>query len=139
MSTDVRPELSERNKYWISRHRFYELKHFCLQYPEWSKAVTELGFLPSRTFDGTNVSRSSNVNDPTYDSAMKRFKYLEWMQLVDDTANDASHDLYLWLMMGVTKGITYPTLSTLYGIPCCRDTYYEVYRRFFWLLDQKRG
>lgn len=31
-------ELSERNPYYISKHRYYELKHFCLQYPEWEEA-----------------------------------------------------------------------------------------------------
>lgn len=30
--TSVRCELSGTNKYWISKHRYYELKHFCLQY-----------------------------------------------------------------------------------------------------------
>ena len=25
------------NPYWIERHRYYELKHFCLQYPIWKK------------------------------------------------------------------------------------------------------
>lgn len=33
MSTLIRPEVSEKNKYWIDKHRHYELKHFCLQYP----------------------------------------------------------------------------------------------------------
>lgn len=37
MSTVLRAELSRKNRYWISKHRYYELKHFCLQYPEWKK------------------------------------------------------------------------------------------------------
>ena len=38
MATEIRPELSEKNPYWIGKHRYYELKHFCLQYPIWKKA-----------------------------------------------------------------------------------------------------
>lgn len=38
MATMIRPELSRNNKYWISKHRYYELKHFCLQYPLWKSA-----------------------------------------------------------------------------------------------------
>ena len=38
MATTIRPELSEKNPYWIEKHRYYELKHFCLQYPIWRKA-----------------------------------------------------------------------------------------------------
>lgn len=34
MSTTIRPEVSEKNQYWIEKHRYYELKHFCLQYKE---------------------------------------------------------------------------------------------------------
>lgn len=37
MATTIRPELSEKNPYWIEKHRYYELKHFCLQYPIWQK------------------------------------------------------------------------------------------------------
>ena len=42
MGTKIRPELSKKNKYWIPRHRYYELKHFCLQYPEWKEQYTNL-------------------------------------------------------------------------------------------------
>ena len=38
MATNIRAKLSEKNKYWIDKHRHYELKHFCLQYPSWKKA-----------------------------------------------------------------------------------------------------
>ena len=42
MGTRIRAELSEKNKYWISRHRYYELKHFCLQYPSWRRTYAAL-------------------------------------------------------------------------------------------------
>lgn len=35
MTTSIRPEISRRNQHHISKHRYYELKHFCLQYREW--------------------------------------------------------------------------------------------------------
>lgn len=41
-------ELSERNPYYISKHRYYELKHFCLQYPEWEEAMAILNGWKSR-------------------------------------------------------------------------------------------
>ena len=31
MRNDMRPELSQKNPYWIGKHRYYELKHFCLR------------------------------------------------------------------------------------------------------------
>lgn len=37
MAARVRAEISMKNKYWIPKHRYYELKHYCLQYPYWIK------------------------------------------------------------------------------------------------------
>ena len=42
MGTNIRPEISKKNQYWISKPRYYELRHFCLQYPNWRKAYSEL-------------------------------------------------------------------------------------------------
>lgn len=39
MATTIRPEVSKKSKYWIERHRYYELKHFCLQYTGKQKKV----------------------------------------------------------------------------------------------------
>lgn len=69
MSTVIRPELSKSSKYWIDRHRYYELKHF---------------------------------------------------------------------VTGVTSGVSYDFLKSRLDIPCCKETYYDLYRRFFWLLDRER-
>ena len=47
MGTSIRPEVSSKKEYWLSRHRYYELKHFCLQYPEWKRNYRALdGFAP---------------------------------------------------------------------------------------------
>ncbi len=35
MATTIRPEISPYSRWHISKHRYYELKHFCLQYHEW--------------------------------------------------------------------------------------------------------
>lgn len=48
MSTTIHPELSKKNEYWIEKHRYYELKHFCLQYPIWKEAYQSLDGLEAR-------------------------------------------------------------------------------------------
>ena len=50
MATVLRSELSPKNKYYIDKHRYYELKHFCLQYTEWKKSYS--------AFDDTSLSLS---------------------------------------------------------------------------------
>ena len=37
-----RAELSKKNPYYISKHRYYELKHFCRQYDEWKRALVRI-------------------------------------------------------------------------------------------------
>ena len=43
-----------------------------------------------------------------------------------------------YILKAVTEGWSYDILKVRLGIPCCKDTYYELYRRFFWLLNRER-
>lgn len=73
MATEIRPELSEKNPYWIGKHRYYELKHFCLQYPIWKKAYNALLGLSSRPNDLDIFVKSGQVHsDPTARCAESR-------------------------------------------------------------------
>ena len=66
MRNDMRPELSQKNPYWIGKHRYYELKHFCLQYPIWKKARLALDGLSRRPADlQVFVSCGQAKGDPT--------------------------------------------------------------------------
>lgn len=60
MATTIRPELSEKNPYWIEKHRYYELKHFCLQYPIWRKAYASLNGFNSKPIDWAMFIVTSN-------------------------------------------------------------------------------
>lgn len=136
MGTTIRPELSEKNKYWIERHRYYELKHFCLQYPIWKKAYLTLDGLSRRP---TELAIFSNTHsDPTFRCVAAREFYFDRMQMVEQTAITTDADLYGYILKGVTEGVSYDHLKARLEIPCCKDVYYELYRRFFWLLNKER-
>ena len=47
--------------------------------------------------------------------------------------------LYKYIIKAVTEGHSYVYLKTKLDIPCSRDTYYDRYRKFFWLLSSMRG
>lgn len=138
MGTSLRPELSSKNKYWIEKHRYYELKHFCLQYPIWKAARSSLSSLSRRPEDLAIFSSLGHISDPTAKCAEARIFYSERMKLIEDTAVDAAGDLAIYLLTGVTEGLSYDKLKAKTGVPCCKDTYYELYRRFFWLLNKAR-
>lgn len=62
MSTTVRSEISKKNIYWIEQHRYYELKHFCLQYPLWKKAYSEIDGLCRQNNDREVKTTSPNTS-----------------------------------------------------------------------------
>lgn len=137
MSTTIRPELSERNKYWIEKHRYYELKHFCLQYPLWRKAMAALDSLSKRP-NNAAVSKTNRVCSPVEKCAEARLFYTERMELLERIANETDETLSVYILKAVTEGISYDHLKIQMEVPCCKDTYYELYRQFFWLLNKAR-
>ena len=82
MRNDMRPELSQKNPYWIGKHRYYELKHFCLQYPIWKKARLALDGLSRRPADlQVFVSCGQAKGDPTERCAQSRIFFGERMEV----------------------------------------------------------
>ena len=141
MSTNTRPELSEQNKWWISKHRYYELRHFCLQYPEWRDAVAQIDGLGSYSPYIREKINEGKTSDLTPKYAEAREYYSRKMDMVRKAAFEAS-DHQFWyhiLVQAVTCGQSYDVLEALYGImPMSRNEWYTVYRKFFWYLDKLR-
>ena len=138
MSTDIRPEVSRKNRYWIERHRYYELKHFCLQYRTWKKnyAVLCNVSLPSAQLE--KMPMTNAVTDPTAKCAIEKATYFERISLIERVAMETDKYLYWYILKAVTEGLSYTYLKTKLGLPCGKDLYYDRYRRFFWLLSKTR-
>ena len=90
MSTTIRPEVSEKNQYWIEKHRYYELKHFCLQYPIWRKSYAMLDGFPSSWPKSIPPSRTNNISDPVAKCAMARLFYSNRMDMIERMAEETS-------------------------------------------------
>lgn len=109
----LKNELSRKSKYWIGKHRYLELKHFCLQYSEWAEIIhgPDDDF---RAMAGRN------------------------MTLVNETIRDTDSEIGEYLFMAIVQERTYPWLKDVMDIPCGKDMFYDRYRKFFWLLDKKK-
>ena len=135
----MRPELSKRSPYWIERHRYYELKHFCLQYPIWKKLAAAFdGRTPPPSTVLERV-RASVLHDPTAEAAEARIFFLDRMELVERVAKLSDKDHWDRLLYGITQGIPYDVMHAKMPLGLTRDEYYERYRKFFWILDSLRG
>lgn len=138
MATVIRPKISEKNKYWIDRHRYYELKHFCLQYPTW-KETYRMYENPQISASSFEQMRSSNTpSDPTARYATLKAQYAEKIDMIEKAAKRADEELHNYILKAITEGLSYTHMKTKLDIPCGKDMYYDRYRRFFWILDQIR-
>lgn len=138
MKSTVRPELSKSNRYWIEKNRYYELKYFCLQYQTWKRRYEELDGFSDRSIDEIVYSKLNNIANPTHKTVEERSLYLEYMEVIEKAAIEADPYLANYILKAVIEGLSYTYLKSRLEIPCSRDTYYDRYRRFFWLLDKMR-
>ena len=129
-----RSELSEKNKYWIPKFRYLELKNFCLQYSDWKKALNEISFLKAKS----EISSAGTFSNSTENLAFKIANIQDRIDLIEKTAKESDPELAKWLIKGVTENLTYEYLKYQLDLPAGRSMYYDRYRKFFWILDQRR-
>lgn len=134
----LKSELSETNEYWIHRHRYNELKYFCMQYPIWKDFYARLAGLKARK-EKTAPDSNHYVSDPTADLAEKMIYFSDKMEMVEQAAQKTDDVLGTYVMKGAVYGFSYDTLNARYNVPCSRGMYYEYYRKFFWILDKLRN
>ena len=133
----LKNELSKKSKWSIPKHRYLELVHFCLQYPEWKKQLRQMDILRSRQID--SLRGDSNWTDETSRIAMERVDILNHIRLIEQTCNEADSNLANYLLTSVTYGVTFPKMAAQIDIPCGKDMFYDRRRKFFWILDKRRG
>ena len=135
MSTKIRPTISKKRTYYISKHRYYELKHFCLQYHEWRNLVFSRGgnFSKHFTFQG---QKQSEFADPTGDEVIFREEAQKNIDMVEEAAKDADDVIGSYILEAVTDGVSYTYLRMVEDMPCSRDRFYICYHKFFWILSQ---
>ena len=138
MSTNIRPELSPKNCYWIEKHRYYELKHFCLQYPTWRRKYNSLISYPSSWSKLVPPTKTNVISDPVTMHIDERLFYADRMDMLERVAKETDEKLARYILKAITEGISYDHMRVRMDIPCCKDTYYDLYRRFFWLLSKER-
>ena len=122
--------------YGISSKRYKELCGFCEQYPEWksilenkndtlkSKVITDMPI----TFGGKS--------DQTCDLAIKRIELQKKCELIENTAKEASNDLWTYIIDSVCYEYPLSYLQTIKEMPCSRASFYDARRYFFFLLDK---
>lgn len=139
MSTVIRPEISKSREYWLEEHRYYELKHFCLQYPIWKETYEAMRENVKTSGLLDLYIKSNLIGDPTGDCVEARMFYSERIEMVEVAAEATDSEIGKYILKGVTEGLSYDKLNEEAPVPCGKDKYYKLYRKFFWLLSKMRG
>lgn len=146
MGTNYRAKISKKNKYWISKHRFYEIEHHCLQYKEWEDEYNSLSGQGISGVDYDGMPHGTNVGDPTANAGTRLAILKQKMDLVEETVREIDDEIvkkgnktiFNHLLVAVTnEGISYNYLDMVMGIPVGEKTYYAARRKFYWLMSQK--
>ena len=112
---------AKKSKYYVPKEEYLTVLHFCRQFPEWEKEISESmkpGIISSRDYDPGRI-------------AVIRRKKSVLEMVIQKTANGMDE----WLFLGVCHGRTYPQLKQR-GIPCGKNQYYEMRQRFYYYLSR---
>lgn len=138
MSTVIRAKLSACNPYYIEKYRYLELKNFCLQYSFWKSRYEALDSLVSGSSENETHTQKE-YQDPVGRCVESREFYYDRIIMLKRAAIETDPVIGDYILTGVTQGVSYDALNARATIPCCREIYYELYRKFFWILDKLRG
>lgn len=124
---------SSKSKYYLPRHVFLTVRHYCLNYVLWQKEYREsVGLRNVVAGNG-----GGGVGDPTASQAMRLKDLSDRIELIEQTAYEVEPLLHPYLLKGVTiDRMTFDRLKAQ-GMPCERKMYYERRRRFFYLMSQR--
>lgn len=133
---DVRP--INEDKYKISKHKFLQAYHFCLQYHEWLDELgKEIITMGAQSLDDMPKGKGE-TSSATERIAIRRAELKRKCELVEQTAIEADPDLYPWILKAVTnEGASYKWLKSRMQIPCGKKMYYDRRRKFYYLLSKK--
>ena len=120
--------------YGISRHRYAELKAFCLQYDE-KKSKISRG-ISSAVNDG--MPRSNYKGNVLENNAIRNVAYQKDCEMIEQAAIAASAEIYPYIIKSVTNDRSYPFIEydeKLGRIPVGKTEFYAKRRLFYHYLD----
>ena len=118
------------NEYDIGRHRFCELKHFCMQYKDWRETYSRI--------KDNGLQNSRDERDITGNTAAIKTDYEHAIELIETTARATSLVYADYILRSVTEDVSYSYLKNE-GLRCDKDTFDALRGRFFYLLSLRKG
>lgn len=117
----------------LSKNRFRELKYFCQQYYEWEDELRKIDYA-LKAYKMSGLPKSKEVNKPTEKLAVKKTELEKKINIVKQSAKEASPIIYQEIIQNVAQGIPFRYLN----IHCGINQFYDLRNKFFLILDKKQ-
>ena len=129
---------SEKSKYYLPKEDYLTAIHYSLRYPLWKEEVETMADTSKAIAYDKDKAQSSSDYDSTFEAAVKIVESNKQhkMQIVDDTIQKVANGLDYWLRLGVCYGLTFDQIKGK-GLPCERDAYYLMRRKYYYYLVQR--
>lgn len=130
-------DLKLSREYSISRHRYRELKEFCLQYEEKKSELQQI-YTSSAVAPEVAVMGGQSGNS-TESKALRALKLKAEIELIEkciEGAVGADIGLADALKKNITLGAGFDSLGR---VPCSAKTFYSKRRKFFFLLNIEKN
>lgn len=124
----------------LEKHRYLELKRFCLQYPRWLVEARDALELSAVKMDG--MPHGTDVGDPTERAVEKREVAMSHIDMVDRCAKSVGDGVWFnALIHNVCLDETYEEIKLKHPefLPTSKRVAFTIAKaRFFTLLDEAR-
>lgn len=120
--------------YGISRHRYEELRAFCLQYEE-KKCKINRG-VSGMKCDG--MPKGTSSGDALERMAIRNVQYQKDCEMIEQAALAANSEIYPYIIKSVTNDLSYEFIEydeKLGKIPVGKTNFYAFRRKFYYFLD----
>lgn len=132
---NIRPISQE--KWGVTKHAFYQAYHFAMRYHEFRDVLKyKTNTMGSQEING--MPRGSRTGDATQNLAIIRQQAAKNVEMIEQTAIEASGELYQYILKNVTEeGASFKYLTTVMNMPAGKDMFYDRRRKFYFLLSKK--
>jgi len=124
-------------KIGITRNRYFELLHFCRQYPEWRTEASSLIGTHGQQMDG--MPHGTSVGNPVASAAERRAGLLAKIELIESCAKDVQNgEWYTALIQNACMARSYTMIDPTLLPTSNRQAFYKARQMFFGLLDARK-
>lgn len=128
--------LSPKNKYYVPKETFLMVVHYCKQYPGWEAELSAMSDTSKGIAYDQDRVQASVSSDPTFELAVRREEISKKKDMIDKTAKEVAGNLWKWMILGACYDHPYYHLRHC-GIPCGKDVYYALRRKFYFEMSKK--